>query len=54
MLNDVRLAAEGNCTIAFYGRTGGAIPLPDEVMDALGELTGVRRRAAVGEGVCYG
>ena len=54
MLNDVRLAAAGSCPIAFYGRTGGAIPLPDEVMDALNALTGADQPATAGKGVRHG
>jgi hypothetical protein len=35
MLTDVRLAANRDATISFYGRPGGGIPYPDEV---LGEI----------------
>lgn len=35
MLEDVRLAVEGRVPISFYGRMGGIVPLPDEV---LGEI----------------
>jgi 2-oxoglutarate ferredoxin oxidoreductase subunit alpha len=35
MLEDVRLAVEGRCSTAFCGRMGGAIPLPDEILEAL-------------------
>ena len=35
MLEDVRLAVEGHCPVAFYGRMGGVMPLPDEILDAL-------------------
>jgi 2-oxoglutarate ferredoxin oxidoreductase subunit alpha len=38
MLEDVRLAVEGRCPVAFYGRTGGVMPLPDEILDALHHL----------------
>ncbi len=38
MLEDVRLAVEGRCPVAFYGRTGGVMPLPDETLDALHHL----------------
>ena len=30
MLEDVRLAVEGRCPVAFFGRMGGVMPLPDE------------------------
>ncbi len=35
MLDDVRLAAEGRVPVSFYGRMGGIVPLPDEVLDAI-------------------
>jgi 2-oxoglutarate ferredoxin oxidoreductase subunit alpha len=35
MLEDVRLAVEGRCPVHFYGRTGGVIPLPEEILSAL-------------------
>ena len=38
MVEDVRLAVEGRCPVAFHGRTGGMVPSPDEVLDALRQL----------------
>jgi 2-oxoglutarate ferredoxin oxidoreductase subunit alpha len=38
MLEDVRLAAEGRCPIEFYGRLGGIVPLPDEILPELEKL----------------
>jgi len=38
MVEDVRLAVEGRTPVQFYGRMGGIIPSPDEVMHALGGL----------------
>jgi 2-oxoglutarate ferredoxin oxidoreductase subunit alpha len=35
MWEDVRLAVEGRCPVEFYGRLGGVIPLPDEILEAL-------------------
>jgi 2-oxoglutarate ferredoxin oxidoreductase subunit alpha len=35
MVEDVRLAVEGQCPVAFHGRTGGMVPTPDEVLGAL-------------------
>jgi len=35
MLDDVRLAAEGRVPVSFYGRMGGIVPMPDEVLDAI-------------------
>ncbi len=38
MLEDVRLAVEGRCPVRFYGRMGGIIPLPDEILPRLEEM----------------
>ncbi len=38
MLEDVRLAVEGRCPIEFYGRMGGPVPLPDEILPELEKL----------------
>jgi len=38
MVEDVRLAAEGRCPVRFYGRLGGIIPLPDEILPELDRL----------------
>lgn len=35
MVEDVRLAVNGKKPVEFYGRMGGMIPTPDEVLDAL-------------------
>lgn len=38
MVEDVRLAVEGRCPVAFHGRTGGMVPSPDEVLGQLRQL----------------
>ena len=38
MVEDVRLAIEGRMPVAFEGRTGGMVPMPSEVVDALWRL----------------
>jgi 2-oxoglutarate ferredoxin oxidoreductase subunit alpha len=35
MVQDVRLALEGRVPIEFYGRMGGVVPMPDEVLDEI-------------------
>jgi 2-oxoglutarate ferredoxin oxidoreductase subunit alpha len=35
MVEDVRLGVEGRVPVEFYGRMGGIIPSPDEVVHAL-------------------
>ena len=38
MLQDVRLAVNGLVPVEFYGRMGGIVPLPDEVLEAIQRL----------------
>jgi hypothetical protein len=40
MVEDVRLAVEGRCPVAFHGRMGGLVPTPNEVLGALKALRG--------------
>ena len=35
MLDDVILATHGSVPVEFYGRTGGVVPLPDEIVNAV-------------------
>ena len=42
MLEDVRLGIEGRVPISFYGRPGGVVPLPEEV---LGEIRKIHSRS---------
>ncbi|MGQ9490459.1 MAG: 3-methyl-2-oxobutanoate dehydrogenase subunit VorB [Anaerolineae bacterium] len=35
MLEDVKLAVGDRCPVEFYGRMGGVMPLPDEILEAL-------------------
>ncbi len=35
MLDDVRLAAGGQVPVTFYGRTGGMVPMPEEIYDEI-------------------
>jgi 2-oxoglutarate ferredoxin oxidoreductase subunit alpha len=35
MVEDVRLAVEGRAPVFFHGRTGGMVPMPGEVLDAI-------------------
>ena len=38
MVEDVRLAAGGKCPVEFFGRTGGVVPTPDEIVEALKKM----------------
>ncbi len=40
MVDDVRLAVGGRCPVHFFGRTGGIIPTPNEIIDELKKLAG--------------
>ena len=33
MLEDVRLAVKGRVPVEFYGRLGGVVPFPDEILN---------------------
>jgi 2-oxoglutarate/2-oxoacid ferredoxin oxidoreductase subunit alpha len=35
MLNDVRLAVAGQIPVEFYGRMGGIVPFPDEILNEI-------------------
>jgi 2-oxoglutarate ferredoxin oxidoreductase subunit alpha len=35
MLRDVQLAVKGKVPVEFYGRLGGVVPFPDEVLDEI-------------------
>lgn len=40
MVDDVRLAVEGRAPVGFFGRTGGVIPKPSEVVEAVRKMAG--------------
>ncbi len=40
MLEDVRLGVEGITPISFYGRMGGMVPMPEEVLEEIQKLAG--------------
>jgi len=40
MLDDVRLAVAGRVPVEFYGRMGGMVPFPEEI---LGEIQRIAR-----------
>jgi 2-oxoglutarate ferredoxin oxidoreductase subunit alpha len=39
MLDDVKIAVAGQCPVEFYGRMGGMVPLPDEVLATIAKLS---------------
>jgi 2-oxoglutarate ferredoxin oxidoreductase subunit alpha len=40
MIEDVKLAVNGKCPVEFFGRTGGIIPTPEEIVQRLCESEG--------------
>jgi 2-oxoglutarate ferredoxin oxidoreductase subunit alpha len=40
MLDDVRLAVGGRCPVEFYGRMGGVVPFPEEILQEIHRLAG--------------
>jgi len=38
MVEDVRLAVEGSCPVRFFGKMGGVIPLPDDILPEVKKL----------------
>ncbi|MFW5787481.1 MAG: transketolase C-terminal domain-containing protein, partial [Halanaerobiales bacterium] len=40
MVEGVRLAVEGQKPVYFYGRTGGVVPTPEEIVDQIEEHLG--------------
>lgn len=40
MVDDVRLAVNGKCPVSFFGRTGGIVPTPAEVLAEIKKLSG--------------
>ncbi|MFN8531607.1 MAG: 3-methyl-2-oxobutanoate dehydrogenase subunit VorB [Anaerolineae bacterium] len=41
MLDDVRLAVSGKVDVKFYGRMGGVIPMPEEILEAIEQCDAV-------------
>jgi 2-oxoglutarate ferredoxin oxidoreductase subunit alpha len=48
MVEDVRLAVRHRVPVSFYGRTGGVLPLPEEILTALDRLRDQPQDAAQG------
>jgi 2-oxoglutarate ferredoxin oxidoreductase subunit alpha len=38
MLRDVQTAVGGKIPVEFYGRMGGVVPLPDEILEQISRL----------------
>ncbi|GJQ58801.1 MAG: 3-methyl-2-oxobutanoate dehydrogenase subunit VorB [Candidatus Scalindua sp. AMX11] len=44
MIEDVRLSVNGKCPVHFYGRTGGGIPSPKEILNKIIELSTIKEK----------
>ena len=45
MLEDVRLAVQGRVPVEFYGRLGGVVPFPDEILREIDRVIAGKGRA---------
>jgi 2-oxoglutarate ferredoxin oxidoreductase subunit alpha len=39
MLDDVNLAVKGKAPVEFYGRLGGVVPFPDEILSEIRRIS---------------
>ncbi|HDY67730.1 MAG TPA: 3-methyl-2-oxobutanoate dehydrogenase subunit VorB [Candidatus Scalindua sp.] len=44
MVEDVRLSVSGRCPVHFYGRTGGGIPSPKEILEKILEIIPIKEK----------
>lgn len=49
MLQDVQRVVAGKAPVAFYGRLGGMVPFPDEILDEIKRLAGTKQFATNGD-----
>jgi 2-oxoglutarate ferredoxin oxidoreductase subunit alpha len=47
MLDDVRLAVKGRVPVEFYGRMGGVVPFPDEILREIERIASSNLNAEV-------
>ena len=47
MLEDVRLAVKGRVPVEFYGRLGGVVPFPDEILSEIHRMAKIKLSANV-------
>lgn len=44
MVEDVRLSVSGQCPVHFYGRTGGGVPSPKEILEKIREIIPIKEK----------
>jgi 2-oxoglutarate ferredoxin oxidoreductase subunit alpha len=49
MLHDVQRVVAGQAPVAFYGRLGGVVPFPDEILEEIRRLAGTKQHAQNGD-----
>ena len=42
MVEDVKLAVNGRGDVHFFGRTGGVVPTPNEILEKIEEIGGAK------------
>ncbi|MEW6404631.1 MAG: 3-methyl-2-oxobutanoate dehydrogenase subunit VorB [Chloroflexota bacterium] len=47
MLEDVRLAVKGRAPVEFYGRMGGVVPFPDEILNEIERISSSKLNADI-------
>jgi len=47
MVDDVKLAVEGKCPVLFYGRPGGGIPGPEQILEKIKQLSITPKKRAI-------
>jgi 2-oxoglutarate ferredoxin oxidoreductase subunit alpha len=47
MLEDVRLAVRGRVPVEFYGRLGGVVPFPDEILSEIQRMSNTKLKADI-------
>ena len=40
LIDDVKIAVNGRADVHFYGRTGGVVPTPNEILAKIEEIAG--------------
>jgi len=47
MVDDVKLAVEGRCPVLFYGRPGGGVPGPEQILEKIKQLSITPKKSTI-------
>lgn len=54
MLEDVKLSVNGRCPVHFYGRTGGGIPSPKQILNKINDISGKHyQKSSIAEALSF-